>query len=297
MHLSVITSIIKVILSFPHFLDIVIVLFLLISASIGYAKGFWKGTFRFIFVVIALLITWHLLLNPFANYVANDFFGQLGIKFKVGSDTARSLDELIRLTIKNANISEIPEVYLNEEYLNKFIISISKSIAWFISVLLIEFVSWIISSILYFLIIRLIIPEKIRKIKLRLLGALMGLVQGVIVTFAFMLSFANISPAFNAINNTRKGAFTWCGSGLKTLMTAFDPNNSMLSPYINALEKSMGKERFGFFVTVDGENIGFELYEELIKFMDIFSKIESNPPEEIPEESVELIVNSFDLNQ
>ena len=286
MSLSVITTIVEVILSFPYFLDIIIFLFLLISTSLGYAKGFWRGTFRFLFVVALLAISWFTLLDTFANYVSNTLLSQLKITFKVGEYEATSISELIRYSIEYAKVqgADIPTKFLNEAYVDAFVNSISKSIAWLFLVVIIQFVSWIISGILYFLIIRLIIPERVRKVKLSLLGALMGLAQSVVVTFAFMMSFANLSPMFRNMTSPGQGAFAWCKEEMKMIFVALDPTNSILSPYVKTLEESLTNKQFNY--TVDGLDGSFDLGDELKEFFELISSINVTTGEEPVEPSV-----------
>lgn len=273
MTLSVITTILEVILSFPYFLDIIIFLFLLISTSLGYAKGFWRGTFRFLFVMALLAISWFALLDTFAKYVSNTLLSQLHITFKVGDYSATSIAELIQYSIQYAQTqgADLPAKFLNQQYIEAFTNSICKSIAWLFLVIIIQFVSWIISGILYFLIIRLIIPEKVRKVKLSLLGALMGLAQSVVITFAFMMSFTNLSPAFKNITSPGKGAFSWCKEEMRMIFVALDPTNSILSPYVKTLEESLTNKQYNY--EVEGLDGTFDLGDELKEFFELISSI------------------------
>lgn len=292
MTLSVITTILEVILSFPYFLDIIIFLFLLISTSIGYAKGFWRGTFRFLFVMALLAISWFALLDTFANYVSNTLLSQLHITFKVGDYSATSIAELIQYSVKYAQEqgATIPDKFLNEAYMDAFVNSISKSIAWLFLVIIIQFVSWIISGILYFLIIRLIIPEKVRKVKLSLLGALMGLAQSVMVTFAFMMSFTNLSSTFRNIKSPGVGAFSWCKEEIKMIFVALDPTNSVLSPYVKTLEESLTNKQYNY--EVEGMDGTFDLGDELKEFFELISSINVTTDPTTPVEPVEPDDNS-----
>lgn len=293
------STVLEVILSFPYFLDIIIFLFLLISTSIGYAKGFWRGTFRMLFVVLLLVLAWYFLVDTFAKYVSETLLSQLGVTFKVGEYNATSINELITYSIKYASESgkEIAPKYLDEAYLNSFAYAICKSLAWLFIVIIVQFVSWIISGILYFLIIRLIIPEKIRKVKLRLLGALMGLIQSVLVTFAFMISFSSLSPFFKQIKTPGEGVFSWCSPVMRLIMGSLDPNNSMLAPYVGGLEDNMSGQQFSF--EVEGYEETFKLNEELNEFINTINEIITElPPEESDDNSPSTsdVENSSDLS-
>lgn len=268
------SSIIGTILSFPYFLDIVIFLFLLVGTSIGYARGFWRGTFRFIMVVILLLVAWFTLLDKLAGYVNSSLLEQLHITFAIGENEAKSIEELV-IKLAEAGAGSLPEKYSNIDYLKELAFSISKSLAWLLVVVLVQFVSWILSGILYFLIIRLIIPEKVRKIKLRILGALMGLAQTVVITFSYMLSLSSISPAVSNVSNPGQGLFTWLSANTQMVLKALDPNNSMLSPYVEKLESAMSEQRFDFKVGEDEYNFIEELKEFLQNMSDASDALES----------------------
>lgn len=289
-----VSTIISTILSFPYLLDITIFLFLLISTSLGYAKGFWRGTFRFIFVVIVLLIAWFTLLDKCATFINESFLSTINVKVKVGTYEASSIKEVVELTIKNASeLGEtLPAKYSNEAYVSALSLSISKSIAWAMIVFIVQFISWIISGILYFLVIRLIIPNKVRKVKLKLLGALMGLAQALVVTFAFMISFSSISPAIETIKNPGKGIFTWCNQITQAAINALNPNNSMLSPFAETLEKQMSSKQYDF--TLEGDESTYVFKNELKEFFKFFSDFNDKTLEE--ESSTGIIDNSYEVN-
>ena len=258
-------SFIGFIFSIPFFLNIVIILFLLVGASIGYARGFWRGTFNLIVTIIILLISWFVLLDSLSIFVNTRLFSMLGITFKVGDFETSSLEELIKQLVELGK-NDLPEKYANPDYVYYLSLSISKSIAWLIVVILIQLLSWILSAILYFLIMRLIIPEKLRKVKLRLVGALFGLIQTTIIIFAYMISFANISPAMENV-----GELEWCDSNIQMILEAFNPNNSMLAPYVEGLN-SMIDGKFEFEV----DSINYKLDDELREFIELISKINNN---------------------
>lgn len=283
---NVMQNILEIIFSFPYFLDIIIFLFLLVMTSIGYAKGFWRGTFRLLFVIIFLVIAWFTLVDTFANYISDTLLSQLGITFKVGEQTATSIKELIVYSVEYAKEAEIeiPAKFLDDSYVTQFAFAISKSLAWLFIIIFTQFVSWIISGILYFLIIRLIIPERVRKIKLRLLGALMGLIQAVVITFAFMVSFSDLSPAFKIMKNPGEGALSWCNPILRLVFGGLDPHNSMLSPYISGLEENMSDTQFNF--SLEGQETNYDLSKELNEFIELMNSLVITPEEPEPPEPV-----------
>ncbi|MCH5171448.1 MAG: hypothetical protein J1F31_01250 [Erysipelotrichales bacterium] len=267
------SSIIGFIISFPYFLDIILVLFLFIGASIGYARGFWRGTFNLIITIILLLISWFVLLDAIAVFVNTRLFSLLGVTFKVGEFSTSSIEELIGCIVELFK-NELPEKYSNPDYISSLSSSICKSIAWLVVVISIHLLSWVLSGILYFLIMRLVIPEKLRKVKLRLIGALMGLIQAVVIVFAYIISLSNISPAFSSISNSEEGG-GWFDSNIQMVLEAFNPYNSMVSPYVKTIENGLGS-KFGF--VIDEKN--YKLGEEFKEFFELISKITANPSED-----------------
>ncbi len=259
-------SIINTIFNLPLVLDIIIILFLLISTSLGCAKGFWRGTFRFLFVVLMLVIAWFFLVEPVALYVRDELFVALGIKQTLSDGTvATSLGQIIESLFSKAALDpSVDPKYLDANYIAGFVLSLCRTISWLLLVIVIQFVSWIVSSLIYFLLIRLIIPKKVREVKLRLLGGLMGLLQGVVITFALMLSFSTLSPAVAAIKNPGEGEYKWLNSYTAAVIVGLDPQKSMLAPYADSLGESLTDSLVKFEV---GEDI-YSIKQEIVTFVE-----------------------------
>lgn len=257
-----VASTIDSILNFPLVLDVVIVLFLLISTSFGFAKGFWRGLWRFIFVIIMLVISWFFIVEPMAKWIMDDMFSLFKITAVVGDANFTSLGdylkEVIRLGVETGKLSS---KYASEAYVNGLILSLCKSVAWLFLVAIIQFVSWIISSLFYVLLIRLIIPKKVRAVKIKLLGALLGLMQGVVIVFAFMSSFATLSPAIGEISENNP-AFSWISPYVVSIFKGFNPENSnILRPYVNTIEENFTEKLIGFEVDGNVYNGSLEIKE------------------------------------
>ncbi|MCH5180856.1 MAG: hypothetical protein J1F32_06560 [Erysipelotrichales bacterium] len=286
------SSIIGFIISFPYFLDIIIILFLFVGASIGYARGFWRGTFNLIISVILLLVSWFVLLDALAIFVNTRLFSLLGVTFKVGNLEATSMEEFVKCLVEMGK-NDLPEKYLNPDYISALSLSISKSIAWLIVVISINLLSWILSGILYFLIMRLIIPERLRKIKLRLVGALMGLIQTMVIVFSYMISFSNISPAMESIRKYDEDV-GWFNPNIQMVLEAFNPYNSMLAPYVEGLNKVV-EGKFAFVI----DDIEYKLDNELKEFLDLLSDIskklqnQDDSDDTENEENIEFVVSNY----
>lgn len=270
------TQIVQFITNIPYFLDIIIILFLLISTSMGFGKGVWRGLWRLIFVVLGLLISWYFLLTPMAEYVRDGLLKTLNIRFQLeNGEFITSIGDLLKyeIQIQQSLGGEVDPRFLDPLYLDAFILSFCKSIAWILLVIIMECVSWIVSGLLYFLLVRLLIPAKAREHKIKFLGALCGLLQGVVVTFSMMIGFAAISPASRSIANAGQPntPYGWLPESVRLVIESFDPNNSMLEPYVKDLESSMLES--GFHEVPEGYEKTSTFQEDLELFFEQTSKM------------------------
>ena len=289
------SSIIGFITSFPYILDIIIVLFLLLGASIGYARGFWRGTFNLVITLLLLLVSWFVLLDALTIFVNTRLLSQLNIVFKVGEYEVTSIEEFIRC-IAEMYKDSLPGKYSNPDYVYSLSLSISKSIAWLLVVVSIHLLSWILSGVLYFLIMRLVIPEKLRKVKLRLVGALMGLIQAVVIVFAYMISFSNISPSIEKFIECGEGVFSWYDSNVLMVLGTLNPSNSMLASYGDFIEKSV-EGKFSFSI----DSIEYKLNDELKEFIELISKLKVDNSQDqnednVEDENIDIIVTDYLMN-
>lgn len=287
MFLADVAAILDSVLNFPLVLDILLVLFLLISTSFGFAKGFWRGTWRLISVVIMLVISWFFLIEPVALWVKDEMLTVFNISVTLGETQIKSFGEVLNQVIKMGVESGklVDPKYADEVFVSGLILSICKSLAWLLLVIIIQFASWIISSLFYLLLIRLIIPKRVRAVKLKLLGALMSLVQAVIITFSMMISFSSLSPAIAQIDKSVSDAFDWANDYIIIVFKAFNPENSrILSPYIDTVDSKFGNDLHDF---TYGENTcsGIDEIKEFFTLVGGAAKAEEPDTPDVPEDN------------
>ena len=183
------------ILSFPFFIDGMIIAMLILSFLFGLWKKGWHALWRFIFVVLLLAGAALFAVKPLAAWVAGEeFFALIGYHPVIdygGSETVtiNSLTELVvvvgRLTTNRAKFTP--------EFSVELAMNLAKAISWFAIVLVVQLVSWIVSALLWPL-ARLIIPQKVRNRKMRVLGGVIGLAQMIIIVASYMFATSAIGP-------------------------------------------------------------------------------------------------------
>ncbi|NCA96484.1 MAG: hypothetical protein EOM74_05835, partial [Methanomicrobia archaeon] len=178
---TMLSRILEVIVNIPYIVDGFIVIFLLFAFSVGAMRGIWRALWRFIFVVGVLATVWFALLDQLTLFVANDLLTMINTTINISFDggttttTITSIGDLVRAFAESPYVDGASQLK-DAAYLDAFVLSFCRSLGWLAVVLVTHFVTWIISGILY--VIMMIIPKRVRKVKLALLGGVLGLVQG-----------------------------------------------------------------------------------------------------------------------
>lgn len=186
------------ILSLPFLIDGIIIFMIILSFLLGLAKKGWHSLWRFVFVVLLLTGAAIFAVKPLATWLASDaFFSLIGYQPVVdygGSHTVtiRSFTELIIVMGRLSN----DRVKFTAQYSAELAFNIAKSIAWFAIVLVVQTVSWIVSALLWPL-VRLAIPARARKKKMRVLGGLVGIAQTLVIVASYMFATSAFSPGFS----------------------------------------------------------------------------------------------------
>ncbi|MFA5421602.1 MAG: hypothetical protein WC344_02245 [Bacilli bacterium] len=185
------------ILSLPFLVDGIIIGLIIFSFLIGLAKKGWHALWRLIFVLLLLGGAALFAVKPLAQWLAGEeFFALIGYQPEIDyggtyTVTVNSFTELIvvlgRLTTNRAKFTA--------EFSAELALNIAKAVAWFAIVLVVHVVSWIVSVLLWPL-VRLIIPARVRKKKLRVMGGVIGIGQTLIIIASYMFATSAISPGF-----------------------------------------------------------------------------------------------------
>lgn len=268
------------ILSLPFFIDGIIIFMIIVSFLLGLAKKGWHSLWRFVFVALLLAGAAIFAVKPLATWLASDaFFSLIGYQPVVdyGGDhtvTIHSFTELIvvmgRLTTDRAKFTA--------EYSSELAFNIAKSVAWFAIVLIVHVVSWIVSALLWPL-VRLAIPARIRKKKMRVLGGLIGIAQTLVIVASYMFATSAFSPGFTYLFNSGNYASFGINDYLVGIGAGINSENSWIFSWL-ALEGKVFQYK-----------IGEDHYFVNLEFLDLS---ESLINDELTEEERDLIIAAFE---
>ncbi|MFA6781434.1 MAG: hypothetical protein WCR77_04545 [Bacilli bacterium] len=268
------------ILSLPFLIDGIIIFMIIMSFLFGMAKKGWHALWRFLFVVLLLAGAAIFAVKPLATWLASkEFFTLIGYHPIIdygGSETITitSFTELIvvmgRLTTNRAKFTP--------EYSAELAFNISKAVAWFAIVLVVHVVSWIISALLWPL-VRMIVPSRLRKKKMRVLGGLIGVAQTLVIVASYMFATSAISPGFTYLYST--GSYTAFG----------------IYDYLVGIAAGLNSENswvFGW-LSLDGKVFQYKLDEATyfvnLEFLDLSESLIS---EELSDEELDAIIVAFE---
>lgn len=268
------------ILSLPFFIDGIIIFMIIASFLLGLAKKGWHSLWRFVFVALLLAGAAIFAVKPLATWLASDaFFSLIGYQPVVdyGGDhtvTIHSFTELIvvmgRLTTDRAKFTA--------EYSSELAFNIAKSVAWFAIVLIVHVVSWIVSALLWPL-VRLAIPARIRKKKMRVLGGLIGIAQTLVIVASYMFATSAFSPGFTYLFNSGNYASFGINDYLVGIGAGINSENSWIFSWLSLEGK------------VFQYKIGEDHYFVNLEFLDLS---ESLINDELTEEGRDLIIAAFE---
>lgn len=268
------------ILSLPFFIDGIIIFMIIVSFLLGLAKKGWHSLWRFVFVALLLAGAAIFAVKPLATWLASDaFFSLIGYQPVVdyGGDhtvTIHSFAELIvvmgRLTTDRAKFTA--------EYSSELAFNIAKSVAWFAIVLIVHVVSWIVSALLWPL-VRLAIPARIRKKKMRVLGGLIGIAQTLVIVASYMFATSAFSPGFTYLFNSGNYAAFGINDYLVGIGAGINSENSWIFSWLSLEGK------------VFQYKIGEDHYFVNLEFLDLS---ESLINDELTEEERDLIIAAFE---
>lgn len=268
------------ILSLPFFIDGIIIFMIIASFLLGLAKKGWHSLWRFVFVALLLAGAAIFAVKPLATWLASDaFFSLIGYQPVVdyGGDhtvTIHSFTELIvvmgRLTTDRAKFTA--------EYSSELAFNIAKSVAWFAIVLIVHVISWIVSALLWPL-VRLAIPARIRKKKMRVLGGLIGIAQTLVIVASYMFATSAFSPGFTYLFNSGNYAAFGINDYLVGIGAGINSENSWIFSWLSLEGK------------VFQYKIGEDHYFVNLEFLDLS---ESLINDELTEEERDLIIAAFE---
>jgi len=164
------------------------------------------------------------------------------------------------------------------EYSSELAFNIAKSVAWFAIVLIVHVVSWIVSALLWPL-VRLAIPARIRKKKMRVLGGLIGIAQTLVIVASYMFATSAFSPGFTYLFNSGNYASFGINDYLVGIGAGINSENSWIFSWLSLEGK------------VFQYKIGEDHYFVNLEFLDLS---ESLINDELTEEERDLIIAAFE---
>lgn len=189
----------------------VIIALIILGGIIGLIRGVWNSTFRLIFVGGLVVLTFIFskdVANALANLNISEMFNGVIIiseKYTVEVTTVKETlnNLLIQVAANNSNYADVisnPNTLALLEEITMMIIRFVTIIVLGILVFVVG--DLILSPILYHLLFKLFIPKIARKkVKLRLIGMVEGIIQSTLVICLLITPFSSI---INTLNNSMK---------------------------------------------------------------------------------------------
>jgi len=260
-----IAIIIANILSLPFLIDGIIIGIIIISFLIGLAKKGWHSLWRFIFVLLLLAGAAIFAINPLAQWLAGEqFFTLIGYQPVVdygGSHTV-TINSFTELVVTMGRLST-DRAKFTAEFGTELAFNIAKAIAWFAIVLIVQVVSWIVSALLWPL-VKLLIPARVRKKKMRALGGLIGIAQTLVIIASYMFATSAFSPGFSYLLSTSNYADFGINDYLVGIATGLNPENSWIFKWLS-LDGKVFQYKLGdttYFVSLEFADLSEKLISD-----------------------------------
>lgn len=262
--------------------DAFVIIFILISFRIGIARKGWRALWRLIFSALLLLGLTIFALKPLATWLASDDFFTL-INFQPEIDLGTG--EPIIITSITHLIYILGRLSTNRDkftlaYSTQLALGISKGISLFAMILVVNFVSWIISAPLWFLVRRVIPKHKRLNKPRRLLGGLLGMVQGIMFMVFYMIATSSFAPGLTYLYESGQASWFGISDSIAGLVSILDPAHSTV---------------FNFF-SIDGRVLQFkvegeeEVYFVGREFVDLGESLISG---DLDSETIDTIIQEF----
>lgn len=279
---AVIGTIIKI-LSTPFVIDAILIIFLIVSFMIGLRRKGWRSLWRFIFVAILLLCLGLFALKPIANWLASEkFFNTINFYpvFDYGGSEPIVITSITQLIYVLGRLSTNREQF-TLAYSSELAFGLCRAISLFVIVLFVQLFSWIISAALWPL-VRKIVPKSIRfKKPLKFLGALLGLLQGVIYVACYMTSMGALAPGFAYLYESGQASLFGIDNSLAGIVSVFNPNNS-------SLFGGLSLEDLVFKFNIEGSEETYYVSSEFVSFSEALMS------SELDEETIADIIEQFE---
>ncbi|MFA5235575.1 MAG: hypothetical protein WC399_01775 [Bacilli bacterium] len=267
---AIIDTILQAVFGFQYLVDIILGIFLLVALGIGVSRGVWRSLWRLIFIILVLVLVKVFALEALTEFVNTGFWQMtgMGITMDLGGTpyTFTSIQELV------AGVSAYAEgvgtlagtsIFADADFLVAFSLGISRMLGWLIVVLATMVVTWLVSGFLW-LILWGPLLKSVKKKKVKLLGAVLGLAQGYVYALVMAISFSPILGAVSVIDNPTEAPYK-IGSVFPLIASGLRPENSLLMSITDV------SNPFGFFtdiITFEYDGDTYNIGQALADFVD-----------------------------
>lgn len=239
--MEIILGLLNTIIQYEFFPDILIGIFLLVGLYFGYLRGVWLSLWRLFFIVVLVGVVYAFFMDALVNFVNVTVFELLGYNqsspitmYVVGTPvqlyTAQGYIEQVIYLVKDVAGYLPVESPLNDAgYVAAFSLAMVEFVAFLILLLATLLVTWLVSGLLYLVWIRLMLGN-LRKAKLRILGAVVGLFQSALYVVLFAMIFSPLSTAAANILNTAAGPYKF-DAIYRDLIVELLPSDSLAMGY------------------------------------------------------------------
>jgi hypothetical protein len=263
-------------LGLPFVVDGLIVLFLLWAFFIGWVRGFWWSLWRLTFLVLLLGISYAVLLTPFVEFLNVGMWETFNLSFTMtlgGIEyTITSPQDYFTGVLFYANNFEGGYLdgasLLNDPaYVSAFTLAVLELVGFLVLVLINFLLSWILTDILYGVWGRKLFGS-LRKLPLRPLAGVVGLVQGSLYVLLFAIVLSPLAATAAEIDNYEFGPYKF-NPLYGDIITGLAPENSAILDLLDTQANSY-RNPFNLFddlLNFEFDGTSFSLVEQMQEYI------------------------------
>lgn len=202
-------------LGLPFIIDGLIIVFLLWAFFIGWMRGLWWSLWRFSFLVLLLGLSYAVFLTPFVQFLNEGMWEMFdlsftmslgGVQYVITSPQAYFDSVLIYANTFEGGYLDGASLLNDPAYVSAFSLAVLELVAFLVLVLVNLLVSWILTDLLYAFWGRGLFGN-LRKLPLRPLAGVIGLIQGSVYVVLFAIIFSPLAATASQIENYEFGPY------------------------------------------------------------------------------------------
>lgn len=222
-------------LGLPFVVDGLIILFLAWAFFIGWMRGLWWSLWRFGFLILLLGISYSLFLTPFVQFLNEGMWETFnlsftmtlgGVQYPITSPQDYFTGVLFYANNFEGGYLDGASLLNDPAYVSAFSLAVLELVAFLVLVLVNLLVSWIFTDILYGIWGRGLFGN-LRKLPLRPLAGVVGLLQGSLYVVLFAIVLSPLGATAGEIDNFAFGPYKF-ESVYADIFTGLAPENSAI---------------------------------------------------------------------